>query len=70
MKAYVSVAQSGIPHVFESDWNTGYCEGSNKVIQQGLGLERSQVQDQGTLGRSGRGRDGFMPRRALEWNLE
>lgn len=42
--------------MFESDWNTGYKERRNKMLQQGLGLERSQVQDQGTLGGGGKGR--------------
>lgn len=34
--------------MLESGWNTGYKETRNKMLQQGLGLERSQVtRDQG-----------------------
>lgn len=37
--------------------NTGYKERSNKMLQQGLGLKRSQVtRDQGTLGGGGKDR--------------
>ena len=32
------------------DWSTGYKEGKSKIFLQGLGLKRSGVQDQGTLG--------------------
>lgn len=40
-------------------WSTGYKEGSVKMRQLGLGLERSRMQDQGTLGRAGGGKEGF-----------
>lgn len=53
--------QSGTPQVFESDWNTGYCEGSNKVV----GLERSQVHWE-----EWKRQGWFHARRALEWSLE
>lgn len=55
--------------MFESDWNPGYKERRNKMLQQGLGPERSQVPDQGTQGGGGKGR-WFHPRRVLEWSLE